>query len=447
MSSQDDKSSADRSADQLKQTLLTDDGKWWEFLDPETYEVKDNLPTPTRSSSDLIDWSKKRETQRRSTLGFGYFNRCDKCGQPSPPDFSFCPRCGGTPHGPGPGQLWSVIITEFESETSKVAAAEIIAESGHELGVNEVHAMLEQTPAVFNMYERKGRVHALVQKLAEIGVYSKSFPVSDPSIPWIRETAESVTRDTKMLAAFSAAIAIALGLGVFVSGWFYFIGLATVAAMGWKRFQWYKERYQIDPNAALDRINGFDGGLADETRSLLRDIRDEEMREYLSICVMEYYTLHQQFRKHEEVYGDVLLRSRHALHDLFEQILNACRRYADLTFHMDGVEPAQLRARIGELRSQRAGQDPRAAKLIDDEIDHLKKEGRQYNKMKELAAKFKERMRALTGSIEALRLRMQSLKTAEAARAEDVSTEEILAELDDELQVFEKTFHSLEVRR
>lgn len=430
----------------LKETLLTDDNKWWEFLDPETYEVKDNLPTATRASSDLIDWSKRRATERRGTLGFGFFNRCDQCGQPSPPDFSFCPRCGGTPTSPGPGQLWTVIIKEFENETSMQAAAEILAESGHDLGVNEVYRMLSAPPAVFNMYERKGRVHALVQKLAEIGVYSKSFPVTDPSIPWITETAESVARDTRALALFSGVVAATFALGIFVSGWFYVIGLATLAALGWRRFQWYKRRYQINPNTALDRINGFDGGLADETRQLLADIRDKEMREYLSICIMEYYTLHQQFRKHEEVYGDVLLRTRHALHELYEQILNACRRYADLTFHMDGVEPAALRSRISELRSKRAGKDARALKLIDDEIAHLKSEGRQYNKMKDLAQKFRERMQALTGSIEALRVRMQSLKTAEAARDEDVSMEEILAELDDEMQVFEKTFHALEAR-
>ncbi len=429
--------------DDLENKLLSGDGKWWEFLDPETYQVKDNLPAATRSSSGMIDWSKAQKKRSPGPLGFGFFNRCDACGHPCPPDFTFCVHCGGNPRAPQSIYTYTIVIKEVDNPAARDAVAEIITEASHDLQLAEVSKILDELPAVFNVHERKDRIGAVLTRFAELGVYGKAFNVQDPSIPWISETFETILRDPKILVLALAAIAASVASLVFVGWGLFFVSLLALFGLFYYRLTWFRGRYEFDVNRVLDRCSGFDGIRSDAVDRLSR-IQDDDVRGQLTICLMEYYALHTQFRAYESEYGDVLLRSDHALRELMEQILSVSGKFADLEFHLAGIEPAALNQRAAALQQKLESAGPTEADLIQKELATLNKERQQYGQMKDLMQQFRQRMRALASAMEALRVRVASVRRERDARFEEIPMEAILRELDDELEVFEQTVHALE---
>lgn len=430
-------------ADEFEKKLLTDGGKWWEFLDPETYEVRSNLPTATHSSADKLDWSKREAIRRRGPVGFGFFVHCADCGNPVPPDFTFCVRCGGEPRSANRPAVYSLVITALESPTAREAARELVCATGTDLGANEVDAILDDLPAVFNVTARKDQAAAIVAKLAEVGIRGRSFAVDDPSVPWIREAAESVVRQPAKLFACVAVVIGTLAASFFYSLIFAPIGLLALGGFLVRELAWYKRRYHLDARRVLELVTGFDSETARVARETLRSLSDREVREHVTVCLMEYYSLTQQLRAHEPVFGAVLESARETLESLMADVLTLAHRYSRMDAFVAANPPAPLRQRIETLRAKSPG-DPAAAQMLTHEADVLEDQLRSVEQMDASRAAFRERIGALAISMEHLRTRVSAVRaqpSEDAWRA--LAIEESLRELDEEFEVFEETFASV----
>ena len=430
-------------ADDFEKKLLTDGGKWWEFLDPETYEVKADMPVATHSTADQLDWSRRDTTRPRGPVGFGFFVHCSDCGNPVPPDFTFCVRCGGEPRSSNRPGVFSLLITGFESEAAREAALELVSASGRELAVAEVEAIFDDPPAVFNLTAGRDQVAALVAKLAEVGIRARSFPVDDPSIPWIREAIESIARQTPKLVAAVMLVIGGLAASYLYSAIFLPIGLLAAGALVVHELGWYKRRYHLDARRLLELVTGFDAETARVARETLRSLGDREVREHVTVCLMEYYALTQQLRAHEPVYGAVLDNAREALAALMADVLTLAYRYARMDAFVAKNPPAALRQRIAALRARTVG-DASAAQMMAGEVDALEDQLRTTEEMEQARGAFRDRIAALATSMELLRTRVASVRaqpTEDAWRA--LAIDDALRELDDEFEVFEETFASV----
>lgn len=428
---------AETDVDALGKALLTDDGKWWEFLDPATNSVQP-MPTPSRSSNQLLDWSKVRDTQRQGAVGFGTFHRCNTCGAACPPDMTFCAHCGGAPRGTGLKQRYSLVIKDFEGESSISAAAEILVSAGIGLGLKEVEAMLRQPPAVFNLETYRERAAGLVQRLAEHGVFSKTFSVEDPGIPWFTETLESILREPKQIGVFLGVVVAAV-LFMSLLGWpALLFGIAAMAWLFHRRLVWYRDHYNLDSDVILNHLSGFEGERASNVAHAINALQDKDLRRLMSVCVMEYYALHKLFQEHEEQWSEVLLPSHHALKDLIDQIVRSAEHYARLDATVNSVQASDAQWRLEQIKGQVVDADPRTRQLLEDEVRHLERTLDYSSRLPEVRASFAAQLRAMGGSLEAMRQRVTTLAATKDAE-DGILMQEILAELDRELEIFEET--------
>lgn len=422
--------------------VLSDGAKWWEFLDPQTNQIRSDLPTATRVSSDMLDWTALRETERHHAVGFGFYNRCNTCGKPAPPDFTFCVHCGGTPISAQSIKRYSVVIKELRDDAAKAEVADIITTCSSEVNLGEVTAMLDELPAVFNVDARRDRVVTIVARLGELGAASRSFPVEDITTLMLKETFESILRDPKQLVMFAVLLATTAALG-WVWGPLVLLGLGFAAWRFVERRKWYDSRYRLDDTRLLNIFCGFDDATAKLAAEVLQRTRDAEIRGSFTKCLMEYYTLHQLMRQHGDHYEGVLSTTAEILRDLIEQIVETMTRFDALQRALEGHEPARLRSRIADVNQRRAQtNDPRTLQFLDQELEHLSAQIRQLEAMGRAREAFANRMSAMAHSLEALRRRLSNVSAMRQSL--DVPMDEVLRELDNELNVFEQTFAELE---
>lgn len=434
---------SNESTDELGDKLLTDDRKWWEFLDPDTYDVKGDLPTVKRVTSDMLDWTSLRATQRRLPIGFGFFNRCRECGQPAPPDLTFCVHCGGQPMSPQSVKRYSIVIKELRDHDARDRVAEIIASSGFDLKLGEVTIMLDALPAVFNVDVRKDRVAAIVARLSELGVGSRSFASEDISTLMLKETFETIVRDTPQTMTFLGVLVGSLVLGFFVYWPLALIGFGFLAWLFHNRREWYDSRYRLDDVQLLNHLAGFDDDVARQAAELLRRTKDSEIRRSFTTCLMEYYALHQLMRQQTDHYEGVLSVSDAALRDLMTKIVETMSRFSSLHSALEGLDPASGRARLAEIESRIAAtMDEGTLKFLEQEKSHVQAQKNQVEKVGAAREQFAARMHAMAGSLEAMRSRMTHVSVMREGM--EVRMEDVLKELDDELDVFEQTFAELE---
>lgn len=425
-------------SDDFADDLLTGDAKWWEFLDPQTYEVRDDLPRPTHSSSEQLDWSRKKT--RRGPVGFAYFNHCNSCGQGVPPDFTFCVHCGGLARSTSRAQTFTIVIARLEGERAQETAEELFTTAGHDLSVEEVSALFAELPAVFNVTARRDQVAALTAKLSETGIAARAFSVDDVSVPWFRETCESLIRKTGMLF---------LALGVFAAGiilsWFWspvalLLAIGALVGIFVRELRWYRERYHVDHEVLLQLLTGFDPMTAKVARETLQLMSDREARQSVTVCLMEYYTLTHQIRSHRDVYGAVLDRTGEALEELMADVLVLAHRYAKMDDFLRSHRPAALQQRLDELREQ-AFTDPATAKMVAAEVAALEEQLATMRQMEDARQTFRERLSTLARSMESMRSRFAAVRAQPSTEAfERLEFEEALQELDEEFEVFEETF-------
>ena len=433
----------DESNDEISNKLLSDDRKWWDFLDADTYEVKSDLPRVTRVTSDMLDWTSLLATERRSPIGFGFFNRCRECGQPAPPDLTFCVHCGGQPVSPQSVKRYSIVIKELRDIEARNRVAEIIASSGYDLKLGEVTVMLDELPAVFNVDVRKDRVAAIVARLSEFGVSSRSFASEDISTLMLKETLETIQRDKSQLLKFVGVLLASIALGFWVYWPLTLLGLGFLAWLFAGRREWYDARYRLDDVHLLNNLAGFDDGVALQAAELLRRTRDAEIRKSFTTCLMEYYALHQMMRQQTDHYSGVLSASETGLRDLMSTIVETMGRFGALYATLESLDPARGRSRLAEISQRMAATtDSGTLKFLEQEQHHVQAQQRQVENLHLVRGKFAARMHAMAGSLEAMRNRMTHVSAVRENM--DVRMEDVLKELDDDLEVFEQTFAELE---
>ncbi len=425
--------------DEFTSELLTGDNKWWEFLDPQTYEVRADLPAPTRSTSVQLDWSRAKTATRGQPVGFSYFNHCEDCAQGMPPDFTFCVHCGGAPRSSSPLRTYTIVIAKLSDDRALEAGTELLTAAGNGLEPTEIERLFADLPVVFNVTARRDQTAALTAKMAEIGIAARGFSVDDPSVPWIRETAESLLRDTRKFGLTVAVVLAGMGLAWFVSPFWLLAAVGAMTALFVRELNWYRERYHLQLDVLLQNLTGFDPDTAAVARETLRLMSDREARGSVTVCLMEYYSLTQQFRAQGAIYGPVLQRTAEALEELMASVLVLAHRYAKLDDFLRANPPAALRQRLDELEA-RATTDRDAQAMNDAEAKSLTDQLASMQKMEATRGAFRERLAALARSMESMRTRFAAVRAQpsdDALRSLDFDA--ALKELDEEFEVFEET--------
>lgn len=423
--------------DDFHDELLTGDGKWWEFLDPLTYEVK-ALPGATRSLGRELDWSKRRKPGM--PVGFSALNHCADCGQKVPADFSFCVHCGGEPRGRSPVKMYAVVITHLDGDFAEEAATELLTAANTSLTAAELRPLLRELPMVFNTVGRHEQLSALVAKLSEVGIAARAFPTDDPSVPWIRETAESLARSTTKVGMCALTLIVGLLGAILLTPWVLWLAFIAVGVLFVRELHWYRQRYHARLDVLQLNLSGFDEETADVTRRALRSISDREVRGNVTVCLMEYYTLTQQFRAHGAVYGEVLTRSARALEELMADVLLVAHRYGTLDAFLRANPRDVLLDRLDTLR-EAAPVNADARRITDAEIAVLQGQLQSMEKMEHVAAAFREQLVVLAQSMESMRQRFAAVRAQPSVEAfAALQFEETLNELDQEFEVFVETF-------
>ncbi len=419
--------------DDFEKRLLTDGGKWWEFLDPETYQLEEGLAQGERRMSAELDWSRKRK-RNRGPVGFGFFLHCRDCGNPVPPDFVFCVRCGGEPRSRHPLANWALVIEEPESAHGRATAVELLASAGIGLDPAEVDRLFEDPPVVVNFTAYRDQVAALVSRLGEIGVPSRSFAVDDPSVPWLREGVESLVRHPAKLASIVALAAVALVGGIWFSWILLVVGALGAAVIFWRELQWYRDRYHLDASALLAGFTGFDRETSTRAADTLGKLGDKQVREQVTVCLMEFYALNQQFRIHAPEYGPTLERTRTALAELMDDVLGLASRYARLDDYIARNPPELIRQEIEEARSDPSERAAQTVAILTEQL-------RTTEEMEASREPFRAQIRALATRMEGLRRRVVALRAKPSEEAwREAAIESALEEIELEFEVFEETF-------
>lgn len=407
-----------------KDVLLTDDGKWWEFLDDQ-FQVK-KLAKP-RVGEDVMDWSKAHGSKtRHGPVGFDFHERCAQCTQPLPPDLTFCFHCGGPPNRDMFPHPFVIVISELESERAGAMGAELLSDMGA-FSKEEAAAILSQLPAAFFVHSPKKQLVALCGRLSDVGVYAKAYTRDRAPVSWVRETFESLARAPVRLATTVLGFAALVATGFFF--WMSFVfAFAFVAAMLLWEAHLYRGRFRVDAFLALDQMSGFVGDRAIRARESVRQLRHKGVKNNVTIALMEYYALHQSLRGFQVDYGDML---DGIFRDL-DALMSGVYGFAEKAISLERLPQPHL---LEHKREQvvAAGSDKQIA-AIDSKIDQAK---RAEDLLEQIAAKIGQ----LTISLEALRARVAQLGTPQQP---DVEFEEILAELDAELDLFSQTYVEVE---
>lgn len=432
-----------RESSDVEAQILTGDGKWWEFLDPETYQKPEGLQAANRTTSDQLDWSRAPERRRAGPVGFSFFTHCADCGQGVPPDFTFCVQCGGDPRSNRRPEVFSLVLKSFDNPQAQGDAADLIVQSGVDLERAEITRILDQPPAVFNVVATQDQVAALTAKLAEVGISAKGFAVEDASVPWVQETFESIFRQPPKLGVF-ALLAAATALGWVAAWWLSIVGIVALVAFFVRELIWYQSRYALQINRLLELVTGFDHETAMVARETLRSMSDREARGYVTSCLMEYYSLTQQIRAHAAVYGEVLSRSQRALGELMADVLGLAHRYARMDDFVAQNPPAALEQKIGRLQDSLPS-DQAARAMSERQITVLQGQLEAVRTMDASRQTFRERLRALATSMESLRHRIATVRVQPSEEAwRELHMEEALRELEDEFTIFEETLEVVE---
>lgn len=438
----------DEERDDFDSQLLTDVDKWWEFLDPVTYEVKDGSHARgvASATADRLDWTAVRKTERRGPVGFGFFHRCGDCGRPVPPDITFCVHCGGQPHGFQKSDPYTVVIKKFEDDEAEQKCVELLLAGSSEISADELRRIVSRPPVVFNVRAQREQVAALVARMAEMGVYARSFSTDDPSIPWFTETAESFTRRPAAALVLVAILGLTLLFSIFYSWGIFPFGLIALGFFFHSQMQWFKGRYHFAVGRLLRTITGFDAGRAAEASDILKSLRDEEVRGSLTVAMMEYYTLQQALRTHDSMYAHAIGPGRDLLVELLDQILQSCARFQRIEQFLGQARPTEMEQRIVSLQAEvEAANDAKTRGFLERELTAVTEHLETHRRLQSIRDDFRARLKAMTRSLETLRSRLETVRANVSARWEDVDMEAILAELDDELVVFEQTFEEIEM--
>ena len=436
------------------QGLLQGRDSWWHFLEAKS---RGDLDPELGQDEDVelelaevgrIAQRRQREHSRRFQPHHTRGLRCDGCGAQVPADLTFCVYCGAPPRFGGGMRGQVLVVDEIEDPDILGELADLLGASNDALSARELRLALSQPPAVFYLRARDEHAEALVDRLGELGVRASIRSDRDDDVPMTQEIAEAVVRDRRALAMWAALIAIHAALAVLL-GWFALALLvASMAAFGYMQWRAYQVRYELDAERILNALTGMDAAMIQRARRGLESIEDEQVRELLTVCLMEYYAIWRQLQAAPPSMRRLLGQVKLNLDDLLEHLLEACQRYAELDHFLRAHPPEELQARVEALDARLLqAPDARTRDLISRELEQRHRQLRTASEIAEALGPMAQRLDAMCASMEALRARLVSMTLTRSASAhEEALIDEIMLDLDSEVGIFEQTLAEISIQ-
>ena len=437
------------------QHLLQGKDAWWHFmaakargtLTPELdgEEIELELESVGRiAQRERIDALAKFQPHHTSSL------RCDRCGAEIPGDLTFCVYCATPPNfrAAAHGQL--LVIDKIEDEDILQEVAQMLGSSNDTLDPKELEDALRQPPGVFYFPAVDEHAEVLVDRLGELGVRARLSHEEAGDVGMIREVFESVARSNRAIGAFIAVFAFWTALAFVVKVPFAIAGIliSTFLLLFYQRWQFAK-RYELDVEKLLNTMTGMTPDIKQRATKGLSSLEDEEVKQLLTLCLIEYYAIWRQLSAAPPSMRPLLGGLRENLQELIHQSLDACLRYSDLHGYLKLQDLDKLEQEIADLdRQLLETEDPKAREMMRRRLGQRHKQLLSAREVSDAMPVFKERLRAMCASLETLRARVISMTlTQTSSAADEALVQQVILELDDEMLVFEQTLAEVHVER
>lgn len=427
---------------------------WWHFLEAKGRgELTAELGSEEEVELELAEVGRiaqRHERERRpkfqphSTQSL----RCERCAAQVPADLTFCVYCGSEPRFSHRARWQLLVVDRVEQPEVLEELTEILGASNDRLELREVRHALGQPPAVFFFEGRDEHAGALVDRLGELGVRAWTSFADDPQVSMNRELVESIFRDPRAIGMWLIAIVgVAALCFVLPASIAALVGLSLAMGLVWFQSGKYRERYELDVVRVLNALTGMDAAMIQSARGALASVQDDEVKQILTVCLMEYYAIWRQLSAAAPQVRLMLGRVKEELDDLLAQIIETCSQFAELHNYASTYPAEHVRAEIERLdRLFVQSQGPQARAGLERQLEQRHK---QLLVSEEVAAKVepcRDRLRAMCASMESLRARVVSMSLAnKVSRDDEVLVSEIMLGLDEELTVFEETVAEVEL--
>jgi serine/threonine protein kinase len=440
--------------------LIQGRDSWWHFLDAKSrgeslghtvgergpqvaFDVEDASETGLELD---LDHDRMRARTRPRFQPHALANlSCSRCGALVPADLTFCVYCGGEPRYQGTPSAHLLVIEDVADPQVLSHLSELLRAANDDLDADELASALSQPPAVFFFHAFPDHAGALVDRLAEVGVDASLSSPDAPSVSLAREVQEAIFRDKKLTAGFFGILAL-WALVAFIPSVgvpFAMLGiLATVFGTIFVQRRRYEERYTVDPARVLELLNGLGGDLPESCSRVLSSLRDDEVRDLLTGCLMEYYAIWRHLSSAPPHVTPILGELESSLDDLLSEVLDASARYAELHTYLADHPRSRLERRVSELAEKaRAAQDEPSRQALVRELGQRRKQLATTERIESILPRVRERLEAMRATMESLRARVVAVTSLDHQldALDGDSLEVILAELDDEVTIFEQT--------
>ena len=436
------------------ENLMQGRDAWWYFLEAKGRgELAPELGSDEEVELELAEVGRiaqRHERERRpkfqphSTQSL----RCEHCAAQVPADLTFCVYCGGEPRFSHRARWQLLIVDRVEQSEVLEELTEILKASNDKLELREVRHALGQPPAVFYFEGRDEHAGALVDRLGELGVRARTSTADDPQVSMNREVAESILRDPRAMGMWLFAVTGVAALGFIIPVPIaMLIGLSMALGLVWFQSGKYRERYELDVVRVLNALTGMDQAMIQAARKALASVQDEEVKQTLTVCLMEYYAIWRQLSAAAPQVRQMLGGVKDDLDDLLAQIIDTCLQFAELHNYASTYPAEEVRAEIARLDARFVrSQDARERGALGRQLEQRHK---QLLVIEEVASKigpFRARLGAMCASMESLRARVVSMSLAnKVSRDDEALVSEIMLGLDEELTVFEEAVAEVEL--
>ncbi len=361
---------------------------------------------------------------------------CGGCGAAIPPGMTFCPSCGGAARWATQAQQRGLLIARFGDEARRGRFVRWVVQAHPHLDRAEVIAASTREPALYPIRVSADQGHALEQGLRSLGIDAQVLEPGQIPAAWLREA---------LWPWWSSPLARFVGIGVagaiilvfFALGPLFLLGgvFALVVALGVALRQMGR-RSGLSPDFLLDSIAGLDAALVASLRGLLSDLRDEELRDCLTVCILEYRALSDHLRDVAPSVGGLMGESQEMLRRLIEQWAAAGQRFLALERYTTTVDRARLEATVARGQAQVEG-DAAQRERQQKVVDQVRTQLQAVDALERDAARLKAQLVHLTSTVEAFRAR--ALAATMGASGGASSLDEIIQEIDQEMDVLEET--------
>lgn len=429
--------------------LLQGRDAWWHFLEaksqdeafePDTAHVGDE---PRLELQDVGRMAQRHAREKRPSFQVAETQslRCDQCAAQVPADLTFCVYCGAAPRFLA-AMRWQLLIVEQIEDRDVLEEVSCILEQGNdELSAREIRHALGQPPAVFYFHGRDEHAAALVDRLFEIGIHARTSYASNSDVLMTREVVESVVRNPAYIAMW-----VVLGL-IWAVGAFFFSPLIALAGflltglvLGYVQSSSYRTRYELNVTSVLNALTGFDPAMAQQAVHTLGKLKDESIKELLTVSLMEYYAIWRHLSAAPIEVRPLLSEVKENLDDLLVQILGSCTKYAELHGFVERSNLAKVRRKLEELhQAAHKTYDATTLNTLHAQIEELERHAHTIQDAQRVLDPFAQRLHCMLANFEALRTRvaLMTMRSSSQDHHEDL-VHKIMLDLDTELGSFEE---------